>query len=781
MRGPVPFGVLVILGLCVIACGVSRAQHRETPEPTRPLLQNQPSSPFAEEIKQLDAAADQAARRAAFLAIIDKADKLKRTPEPLVSILVNKKPEDAFKDLVEYIRENEFARHSSFIAPLVMASNEAGDNATLAGNAVVAYSGVNQAVPVIIRMLKSEESNERRAAAAIAGRRVAGAAGAAKMIPHLVNVLDRDDVDLSAIAMRSLTKQTWIEFNTAEEWKYWIKGKSENDLLAIIADNEAAARRKAESARAAMEGTYTRAAIKGLEDSKDDIGKLTLGLSDEFAIVRARALKLLKSVLKASVPDETAKPTIDAVGELLNRPGEPEELRRDAAGLLADCGKPVLAFPYVDRCLAANGMSADLRLELVRGLNAPAAANRLAELLKAEVATADTRSGQVLEQLILQVRFVLEQEDQSPTGKAIIGELKRLLELVVAKVSGTLDGPSRKRFADLATRTCDALGTVVRHRGVDISSCVEPLVKLTCADSVAAGAALTALRDALQMQRARPAILQAINTPPLPEKLAALFQRLIGGTDEVMTVLLLTLYEEIGSSPEPVEKLTERMLEFARKSEAVLPDRAGARRGIRDAIRSLLARLNTTPEQHIALVNDLLLCEYGVRDVVGYFQSLKAPRVEVITSALRPHRAERLVRVARVVAGVTPLLNDDEKANADFTGFRDEVNTLLRPRLRVDLTNALKNGIDEETRKGMTAVASSALRDQWVPIAIEKLRENADPGEARDVVSEILLSSLKKAHPGTYDNLLLAGTKEEFVKALDGLNAQVKQDGYTVP
>jgi hypothetical protein len=298
---------------------------------------------------------------------------------------------------------------------------------------------------------------------------------------------------------------------------------------------------------------------------------------------------------------------------------------------------------------------------------------------------------------------------------------------------------------------------------------------------VAAGAALTALRDALQMQRARPAILQAINTPPLPEKLAALFQRLIGGTDEVMTVLLLTLYEEIGSSPEPVEKLTERMLEFARKSEAVLPDRAGARRGIRDAIRSLLARLNTTPEQHIALVNDLLLCEYGVRDVVGYFQSLKAPRVEVITSALRPHRAERLVRVARVVAGVTPLLNDDEKANADFTGFRDEVNTLLRPRLRVDLTNALKNGIDEETRKGMTAVASSALRDQWVPIAIEKLRENADPGEARDVVSEILLSSLKKAHPGTYDNLLLAGTKEEFVKALDGLNAQVKQDGYTVP
>jgi hypothetical protein len=781
MRGPVPFGVLVILGLCVIACGISRAQHRETPEPTRPLLQNQPSSPFAEEIKQLDAAADQAARRTAFLAILEKAGKLKRAPDPLVSILVNKKPEDSFKDLVEYIRENEFARHTSFVAPLVMASNEAGENAKPAGNAVVAYTGVDKAVPVIIRMLKSDESSERRAAAAIAGRRVAGAAGAAKMIPHLVGVLEREDVDLSAIAMRSLTKQTWIEFATAEEWKYWLKGKSENDLLAIIADNEAAARRKADDDRVRMENTYKGEALRKLEGANGDIRVLTDGLADEFPIVRAKALKLLRAVLKASLPDETAKPTIDAVGELLNRQSEPEELRRDAAGLLADCGKPVLAFPYVDRCLAANGISADLRLELVRGLNAPAAAKRLAELLKAEAAVADTRSGAVLEQLILQVRFVLEQDDQSPTCKAIIEELKRLLELIVAKVSGTLDGPSRKRFADLATRTCDALGTVVRHRGVDISSCVEPLVRLTCAESTAAGAALTALRDALQVQRARPAILEAVNAPPLPEKLADLYLRLIAGTDEVMAVSLLGLYEEIGSAPEPVDKLTQRLMDFARASEAVLPDRAGARRGVRDAIRSLLARLNTTPEQHIALVNDLLLCEYGVRDVVGYFQTLKPPRVELCVSALRPHRGERLVRVARVVVGVTPLLTEDERSNTEFTGFRDEVNTLLRARLRVDLTNALKNGFDEETRKTMTVIAASALRDQWVPVAIEKLRENADPGEARDVVSELLLSTLKKAHPGTYDNLVLAGTKEEFIKALDGLNGQLKQDGYTVP
>ena len=93
MRGPAPLLVLVILGIS-LTCAPTFAQDKNAPS------ELQTESPFAEEIKHLESAADKAARVSAFEKILSKAGDLKREPEPLVSVLQNKKPENAYTDLL---------------------------------------------------------------------------------------------------------------------------------------------------------------------------------------------------------------------------------------------------------------------------------------------------------------------------------------------------------------------------------------------------------------------------------------------------------------------------------------------------------------------------------------------------------------------------------------------------------------------------------------------------------------------------------------------------------
>src|SRR5690606_6486894 len=192
-------------------------------------------------------------------------------------------------------------------------------------------------------------------------------------------------------------------------------------------------------------------------------------------------------------------------------------------------------------------------------------------------------------------------------------------------------------------------------------------------------------------------------------------------------------------------------------------------------------RLTEGNQQHIALVNDLMLCEYGTRDVIGYFMVLKAPRSELIQAALKPHVSERLTRVALVLAAVTPTLTEAERGNNGYSAFRVEVRTLMRARIGNDLDRVLKNGADAEAQQAMRNIAESQLRDLWVPVAVEKLREAAAPGDARDIVAAVLLSTLKNAHRGNYDAVVLAGlSRDEFLRTLDTMTNQLKLDGYAL-
>lgn len=741
----------------------------------------QTESPFAEEIKQLETAADKAARVAAFEKILAKGVELKREPEPLISVLLNKKPENAYAELLPWIRDNESARHKSFIKPLVLCANDAGDSAKVAGEAVCAYG--DRAITTIRDLLASETVAERLAAANVAGERVGGTGGVAKLIPHLVKALDRNEPDLSGIVMRSLKRVTLLDHDKPEQWKQWLGKKTEQQLIIEIADREHEARVKAQrmadaAQKELLEVTLQR--MRGVErtDAKALIGYLTK--ADQVPI-RAEAVKLLRELLPTQ-EEAAAKPIIEALGASLNNYDETEAVRKECATALAECRKPALAFPHIDAALEANGISADLRLELVKGLNAPIAAARVARMLKGEIDVVETRSGAVLEALIAQVRSVVEIEDNGENKQLILAEFGRLLELIATKIGGELEAPARKRYVDLATKTCDTLVHIARLRRVDISACVDALTSLALTENGAASSAMTALREALNVPAARAGVLEKLTSDPVAGQLAGLYQELVSGGEEAMLINLLGVYENMGAAPEPVELIRKRLIDRAESTEAVLPANPDARKTMRDALRGLLARLLKTEAEHAALVKDLLGAQYGGNDALGYLLVLKPSRVPVLTAGMQPFVEKQPIKLALLVLKLDQNLNNDERGNRDYQAFRSGLNSAVRAAISEKLGKALRDGVDDDARKEITGLAGGPLRDQFVPTAVEELRKKPEAGDARDTVSEVLLSSLKQAHPNKYEDVTLKGlNKDDFIKALDDLNTRLRNDGYAVP
>lgn len=776
MRGPVPTLVLVILSLCV---GWSSLNAQDDAKPD---LQFNADSEFGEEIKQIEAASDREARRAAFSALLDKAREIEKTPEPLVSIIDNKKPEKVFSDLIAWIRDVEDARHDCFVRPLVLVANDAGDEADVAVDAVLGYGASSLET---IRKLFEGGTEERLAAAQIAGERPGGTAGAVQLIPGLLSALDRNEPDLTRVAVRSLRRITLLELETAVEWREWLADKSNFEIAAEIADREAAARREAEASRDDAQRDYLEVQLKRMsEDEHDDAPALVAHLREsEHLAVRRRAIELLKDLLP-ELEGDAAKVAVDAIGEPLLDDTEPTALRIDAARALAKSGWGELAYPYFDRALRANGIGADLRLELVRGLNSPVAAGRLASMLAEEVDGVETRSSAVLKQLIAQVRGVMEVRDTSPARDAILKQLGRILQLVSTKLDGELEAPARERFVDLAVNTCDTLVHIARLRQVDISACVDALVELAAGENGSSAAALSALRQALSVAASRGELVERMTSPPINDRLTILYQRLMaaGPESEPRLVNLLALYRDMEVAPEPLDGLKERLLERARASEAVLPPNPGVQKTVRDALRALLAALLRSEEAHVRLVGDLVDAEHGLNDALGYLQVLVPPRVDVLTGALRPRLNGRALDIGRLVAQLEGGLTAEELDSETYRAFHDDLNRTVRDEFRKSIAGALEDGLKEDVTEKLTAAASGSLRRQFIPAAVEALKDNPAKSESRDTVSDILMTALRDAHPERYEGIELRGLeRKEFLAQLDALDGRLRDDGYSVP
>lgn len=770
--------VLVILGLS-IACGTCRAQNDNQPVPSGTELQTE--SPFAEEIKLLDAAADKAARLPVFADILKKADEQKLSPEPLISILTNKKPEATFKDLLEYLRDTPDARRASFIQPLVLGANEAGDSAKIAVSAVLAYG--SDALPQICEMLQGEVAGERLAAASISGERPGGAAGVVKLIPELVESLDRKEPDLTGISVRSLKRITLLDFDSPDKWKNWLGEKTEKDLLVEIADRTESMLRDAQAKRDEAQAKLLKVLLDRMrDDERDDAPALITHLHESDSLtVRKEAASLLRELLKKS-KDGQLQLIVDALGKSLANRDESEEVRKLCAAGLGECGNPDIAFPYIDAALEANGISADLKLELVKGLNAPIAAARLASMLEAEIDEVETRSGAVMDTLIAQIRSVVRIEDASPEKERILAQLSRLIDLVATKISGELEAPARARFVDLAARACDTLAHISRQRLVDISPCVPSLLNIAMTENGAASAGLTAMRQALDVPTSRDKVIDQLTTTESAERLQTQYLKLVTIGDEPMLIKLLGLYEGMAQTPEPVDALRKRLLERARSSMAVMPATPSTRKTLRDALRGLLAVMIQDPEQQAALITDLLNADYGSNDALAFLMLLKAPRVALITTAMQPLIESKPIKIAELVAALHQRLTVDEQESRDYKTFRLGLNDEVRKAIAAKLDVALKDPIGDDLKKELTGLASGAVRDQFVPTSVKALRKNPGAGESRNVVSEILLAALRQAHPGKYDNVKLDGlTGKEFTDALNDLDARLADDGYAVP
>lgn len=785
MRGSVPFLALVFLGMISIAAGVLPAQQPDADKsPSNLQLED---DPFAEDIRLIEAAGDNAARRAAFAATLQTAEKLKRDPDPLVSILRNKKPEDTFGELLAWIKDTESARQACFLPVLISAASEAGDSAKPALAAVRAY-GVPGA-DALVKMLGSENAADRAAAIAVCGSRVGGLRGAARVIPPLVRLVNDNGTELQAAGIAALKRVTLLAHEQPAEWKAWLGGKDEATLVAEIGDREAEARRRLEERAAKLERDLHAALLQTMrkDEAQDPVALVNRLKSSEYEVIRVEAARLLAALLP-TLEDEPAKTPIEALGGVLNDVAASDEVRRQCAIALAEprgagqanSQKVALAFAHVDRALETNGISAELKLELVKALNSPLAAPRLAKVLKAEIDVAETRSGALLETALGQVRYVLETEDAGPNRDAVLAELARLLSLAADKLAGSLEAPARKRFVDLATRTNDTLQFLARLRRVDVSSCVDALFRLIRIDSGASNSALTALRQAIDVPAARDSLRTHLTTPPESDDLAALYTRLLADPNaESMLVNLLGLCEALELAPEPVEKLKVRLIERAQSLDAVLPPTPEMRRNLRDALRGLLARLYTTAEEHSELIQQLLDCDYGEKDALGYILVLRPSRVAVIAKALEPKLVAKPLRVGRLAADLAAALTPAESESPAFSQFRGTVNAAVRADFAARVERGIKQGLEEAERKKLEENASGVLRDQFVPAALEKLAANTAPGDNRDAMAELLLAVLRKAHPEKYDKIALKGLDAAaFAAGLENLKTRIKQDGY---
>ncbi len=196
----------------------------------------------------------------------------------------------------------------------------------------------------------------------------------------------------------------------------------------------------------------------------------------------------------------------------------------------------------------------------------------------------------------------------------------------------------------------------------------------------------------------------------------------------------------------------------------------------------MLAVLLQTREDHIALLKELLETDYGGNDALGYLMVLKSDRVAILTGAMQPMIEKKPVQLALLVVRLDHSLTQAERDTPEYKAFRASLSAAVRTAIAERIGKALSGAIDDDLKQELTGLAGGPLRDQFVPAAVEQLRKKPEPGDSREVVAEVLISNLRQAHPNKYDDLALKGLeKDAFVKALDDLNARLRNDGYALP
>ncbi|MHC4840159.1 MAG: hypothetical protein ACYTDT_04250 [Planctomycetota bacterium] len=757
------------------------AQGEVAPEdPKDPALELQPEADdFAEEVKQLNEAADAKARQQAMKAILDKAETLEKPPSPLTSILKNRKPKDLFHDLLVFIKDDAEARHEDFVTPLVLAAHDAGDNARLALQAVKPYG--QPAVNTLCTMLHSTDTTYQVAAADVSGERIHGLAGLPKVVKALIEILPSSEPTVQAVAIGSLKKLVLLDLDSIDEWTSWAEGKDDLEIVTEIGDREAIARAKAEKELSEVEAKLLAVTLERMRTSeRDSSGALIRRLQDsEYLIIQIEAAKLLSELL-AKLEDAKAKPIVDALGAALNNAENSADLRLECAVGLASVHKPDLTFKHVDECLEKNGISVELKLALLKALNAPVAAPRLVKILTEEIDSVSEHSGQILSAAILQLRLVIGFEDKSAAKDDALAQLARLLAFVASEiVREDIAAPARERLVDLAVKTNETLVHLARIRRVGISVCTETLLELAHMKNGVASSALTALQEGLGVPSASEAMRTKLTTEPVSLELAELYNALLADGEETLLIKLLGLYEVLTATPEPVGDLKTRLIEFAKSTEADLQANPDARQSLRDAIRGLLVSVLDDAGQ-LLLMTELLAAPYGQNDLIGVVKMLPKPRDKAVQAALQPMVESDPVRLALLVNELMPEFEPTEREQ--LSSLSSAATEGARRTIRGALDAAIKAVPDDAGKAKLGEYASGPLAKLLITESLAALLKSPEQTDGRDYVAMSMMSALQDAHAKKYDEVNLTGlSKEDFTKTLTDLSVKMKTDGYTVP
>ncbi len=769
---------LRVIALMILGLGVAAPTWAQD---NGPAIELQPAEngPFSEELAQLRAATDAKSRRGVFASILKKANADNLKPAPLTAILDNQKPADTCRDLIEWITTTESARVTPFIAPLVMIHADAGDNADRSLAAVLSYG--KDAVPVITAMMGEVDDNARRAAGAqICRYRPGGLRGSAELVAPLVRLLRDDNANVSAGAKASLQRIARLNLTTSDEWEEWLDGKSVTDLMEEIGNREIAARKSAEDELRKVQQELLKVLLERMRKrERDDPTALGDRLANSpYATVRIEAAKLLGAFIPDADP-EPAQQAIDALGTTLVDAEASNDVRKECAKSLVACGKSEEVFPWLDKCIEQNGITSDLKLEVVKGLSHPVAALRLASLLKTEVDHAGERSGELLDVVVRQARIVAPSDPKDPNQAAILGELTRLLNLVATKIEGDIDTPTRKRLLDVAVNVNQTLVHLARIRRVDISSCIDALVKLANTENGAATSAITAIRQALDVPAARESLTQRIVDGDLKERLKEIYRHQSELKNEPMLIHLLGLYEVVGQSPVPVEVLQTQLTDWADASEATIPAKPSERNSLRDSVRALVQRL-TPADKQSDFLNRLLDCKHASSDAAAYLLLFTENRVVMLNAITKARIETDTLKTARFFLLAHARLTNDERANESLTALATTVTEKATSAITTEIDRATNaDTFTDESSKRLRTLGTGVLRPMFVKSCVAKLGGEFTNTVVRDALATLLLEILREAHPDRYADSKLAGdTPEAYGASLNALKAKLKEDAY---
>jgi|GEM_PF-5670568 len=339
-------------------------------------------------------------------------------PPALVALLDQRAPRKPFEQLVNMLSmsEHEGYRRAGLVRPLALALVRGDPAGESIARALSSFSDASRLLSAH-ELLNAAANEEFLAGAALARTRPGGASGVLELAPRLVALMSLEANGVGARAFEALREITLLDFGSdALAWQRWLDEKDRAEKLAEMADAAVLKVRTLQDTNARLFKSYLREIEAKIQRERAaDPDALLRTLDEEYPQIRALAARLLGTLLP-TLPPESAQPVVDAIAERLQASfEEAESVQIALARALAS--RPVEAAEPIRNLLLKNGISASVKLELIKGLTRPDSLEVVTSLL---ALSAGEYADPVQLQLIEQLKLVAD-----PTREELMSDVFR--------------------------------------------------------------------------------------------------------------------------------------------------------------------------------------------------------------------------------------------------------------------------------------------------------------------------------------------------------------------